>query len=805
MRVDVTPDSIDVDPGRPVVLAVSIYNDQPVIVAYRIRVLGLDPSWVTIDEPRLSLFPDTAESTRVLLEIPHEAPAGTRRIGIEVTSLTEPAVTDIVEVETNTPEEPAGRIEHEPVSVYGTKKGTFGVTVTNEGNTALDLEVEAEDDEDHLEYTFTPPTIALAPGERGFIQAVASGKRPILGSPVGHTFRVTAAEQPSVAPAMGTLVQRAWISRGALSLIGLLVAASIFGVILTTSLGRVVDHSRANEDLLLNVIRGETEDPVTENPGGISGTVTLLTSAAPVSGVTVDLFHADDQNQHVASTATDEEGAYSFGDLAEDSYKVRFRGAGFTELWYTDALDFADAEEVEVAEDEITESIDVSLGGLPGSISGQILGEDPGGAVVTLQVPADVIDGDVDAVVMSAVVDATGEFMLEEVPAPSSYVLRVEKPGFAPAVRLVNIRANEEVEGVELRLRSGDGSISGTVVDDAGPVGGAQIVATSGDTEVRTASLTQDGVGGFTLRELPTPATYTIQVSADGYTSETFAVRLTQAQQVEDVQVRLRAGTGSISGAVSIVGEGPVGGVLVTVSDGEQDYTTETLSVGQVGTYRVEGLPVPGSYTVTFSRPGLSTQVRSLDLDAFGGSDQTGINANLTRATAVLSGQVIDEDGQPLGGVSVIATIGEEEFATVSAHEPPGRYELRDLPAGTYTVTFDRPGSEPRAVLIALGSGESEILDVVLSPQASIEGTVSVAGTPTGGLQVRLFRIETYPTQIVATAISDGSGNYRFDALDAPQTYVVEFLNAGGTVVGTQTVTLLAGEERTGVDFDAPS
>ncbi len=47
-------------------------------------------------------------------------------------------------------------------------------------------------------------------------------------------------------------------------------------------------------------------------------------------------------------------------------------------------------------------------------------------------------------------------------------------------------------------------------------------------------------------------------------------------------------------------------------------------------------------------------------------------------------------------------------------------------------------------------------------------------------------------------------GTYRFEALDAPQTYVVEFLNAGGAVVGSETVTLLAGEQRTGVDFDIP-
>jgi 5-hydroxyisourate hydrolase-like protein (transthyretin family) len=804
MRVDVTPSTVEVQPGSRVPLRVSIYNDEAIIVAYRMRVLGLDPSWVTIDEPRLSLFPDTASETGVLLEIPHDAPAGSRRIGIEVTSLTEPAVTEIVEVETTTPSEPAGRLELEPVSIFGTSVGTFGVAATNEGNTPLELEFEGEDPEDHLQVTFDPPILRLAPGERGFIQAVARGRRPFLGNPAAHTFTIRDPNHPTVAPAVGTLIQRARLPRPALSLLGLLAAVTVFALVLTTSLGRVVDRSRASEDLLLEVLRGETDDPLVEHPGSVGGTVTLLTSGAPVSGVTADLFRGDDPNRPIASTATDETGAYAFGNLAEGGYKLRVRGAGFTELWYPAALVFDEAEEVHVGEGETIAGVDVRLGGIPGSITGTVLGDDPGGATVTLQVPADLIDGEVDAVVRSTVVDATGQFTLEEVPAPSSYVLRVAKPGYASGVRLVNIGAGEAVTGVELQLRTGDGSITGTVVDEAGSVGGATIVATSGDIEVRTASLTQDQVGVFTLRDLPTPATYTIQVSATGYATETFAIRLSVAQQVEDVQVRLRGGAGSISGVVGIVGEGPVGGVLVTVSDGGMTFTTESLSLGDVGSYRVDDLPVPGSYTVTFSRSGLATQVRSIDLDAFGGAHRTGLNANLTRSAAAISGTVTGEDGAPLGGVRVTVTSGDEARVTMSAHEPPGRYELRDLSAGTYTVTFERPGSQARAVLVALGAGEGRTIDVVLAPQASVHGRVTVAGMPTSGLQVRLFRIEEYPSSVLDITVTGTDGTYSFDALDAPQTYVVEFLNAGGAVVGTETVTLLAGEQRTGVDFAIP-
>jgi 5-hydroxyisourate hydrolase-like protein (transthyretin family) len=804
VRVDVTPDILAVEPGQRAALSVSIFNDETVIIAYRIRVLGLDPTWVNIDQPRLSLFPDTAGETAVLLNLPDDAPAGTRRIGIEVTSLTEPAITEIVEIETVTPSEPQGRLDLEPVSVFGTRVGTFGVSATNEGNTPLELEFEGDDADDHLTYRFDPPIVRIAPGERQHVQAVARGRRPFLGSPVAHVFTISAVDRDTVTPATGSLIQRAWVSRGALSLFGLIAAVSVFAVVLTTSLNRVVDRSRAGEQLLLDVIRGDSADSAIDNPGSISGTVTLLTSGAPVSGVTADLFRADDPDRPAASTATEEAGTYTFEGLGEGTYKVRFRGAGFTELWYPASLNFDDANEVDVGAGQSVAGVDVRLGGIPGSITGTVIGDDVTGANVTLQVPADVIDGEVDAIVRSAVVDATGQFVLEDVPAPSSYVLRVDKLGYASGVRLVNIGAGEQITGVEVALRSGDGSISGRVVDDAGPLGGATIIASSGTSEIRTASLTQDDIGAFILRDLPTPATYTIEVSAPGYVTETFAIRLSTTQQLDQIEVRLRAATGSISGVVAIVGEGAIGGVLVTVSDGAQIWRSETLSVGTVGSYRVDDLPVPGTYTVTFSRTGLASQIRSVDLDAFVGANRTDVNANLTRASAAVLGQVTDEGGNPLGGVQVTATSGDTTRVTISANDPPGRYELRDLPAGTYTITFERPGSQARAVLVALAGGQDRTLDVVLSPQASLRGIVTLSGVPAGGLQVRIFRIETYPSTILAVAITQDDGSYVFEGLEAPQTFVVEYLNAGGAVVGTETITLLAGEQRTGANFDIP-
>ena len=58
---------------------------------------------------------------------------------------------------------------------------------------------------------------------------------------------------------------------------------------------------------------------------------------------------------------------------------------------------------------------------------------------------------------------------------------------------------------MQLRLRTGDGLISGTVTGPDGPLGGAVITATTGTNKVETVSLTEGDVGAFTVQGLATP------------------------------------------------------------------------------------------------------------------------------------------------------------------------------------------------------------------------------------------------------------------------------------------------------------
>src|SRR5204863_8218290 len=189
---------------------------------------------------------------------------------------------------------------------------------------------------------------------------------------------------------------------------------------------------------------------------------------------------------------------------------------------------------------------------------------------------------------------------------PSNYQLVVKKQGFATEFQQVNLAGGEVRDGIQIALRKGDGSIAGHVSGVDGMVGGATVTASDGRTTTTTVSLTQDDVGAFDLRSLPTPATYTVVVSKPGFATQTLTLTLAPAQQLTGVSVILNGGVGSVAGKVTLIDGSPAGGVTVKVSNGDLTVQTVTLSVGDVGTYRIVGLAVPSTYTITFSRQGLA-------------------------------------------------------------------------------------------------------------------------------------------------------------------------------------------------------
>ena len=831
MRVELSVRRLQVVPGVASALTVTVTNTSEVISGYTVRFLGADPDWVAVDDPEISLFPDATAEVRMRLTLPVGVPAGPRRMAVQVRELTADQAVAIEEVVVTVPEQPGLDVRLDPVTVTGGRRADFGVVVENNGNTVLTGKLRAVDPEKKTTFTFTPPDFRLAPGEHVSGRLRTRAKRPVFGSMTVRPFalhvddgvrRAAAPEGEEPRPvAQGVFVQKPLFARGLLSLLGLLVAVTVFAVVIAVGLTSVLARSAADRDLALQVAQARFDTSASTGTAGLTGAVTLLSDGQPVSGVAVEVFVESDTTAVVATTASDDAGAFAVTNLPAGDYKLRMRGAGFAEVWYPAGATDADAEVVTLSAGQQLTGLSVLLGGVPATVSGTVLGSDAAGATAELQIPLDaaVLDGLVDpvagaatppaagdgAVVRSTPVGGDGTFSFAAVPSPAVYDLVVSKPGFSTQVHRIDVAAGEDRAGLEVSLLEGDGSISGLVSSASGPVPGATVVATYGQGVVQTVSLTQDDVGSFVLRGLQTPATFTVVVSAPGYASATLSVNLAEAQELTGLSVVLGQSAGTLSGQVTVPAGTSAAGVAVTVSDGAVTRQTVTRSSDPAGSWSLGGLPLPATYTVTFSRADLESQVVSVTVDGNGAVSTGGpVDVTLRAATGRITGVVTQtavgsEESGPAGNVQVTAASGTSTLSVTSASTPQesvGAFVLENVAPGTYTVTFSRKGTRPTSSIVTVTAGQTVELNPQLVSPASISGTVRAEGVPVAGLELRLFTAEEFGTAAPARAVvtSAADGTYQFPDVDAPAHYVIEVRSATGTAALATSPALTIGQ-----------
>ncbi|WGX98472.1 carboxypeptidase regulatory-like domain-containing protein [Nocardioides sp. L-11A] len=849
MRVSVSPARIEVTAGIPQSLAITITNPGTVIGGYSLRLLGADPSWVELEEDRISLFPDETRTLVATVTVPAGLAAGERRMAVQVRELTPPERSTVEEFVLLVPEAPSTQVRIDPVTLTAGRTGRFSLLIDNNGNTPARGWLAGLDAENKMHYRFDPPVVDLAPGEHAVVDVRARGRRPLIGQPVVRVLDVHLVEgspppatgrnqdapkppDPEQRPATtASMVQTAVLSRGPIGLLGLLAALTVFALVLTIALSRLVGQSAADRNLALEIAAADGSGTSSGN-SGVAGTVRLLTTGLPVSGVAVNVYSAEDLVTPLASDASDAEGGYRIDGLAAGDYKLVFRGAGFEPLWYPQSLGVENAETITVEADHRIAGLDVALGGTPATIGGTVLGEDVADATVSLRTPDTTTSvtpgapgapatgappGTGGAIVDTVPVAADGTFTFANVPSPSIYDLVVTKKGYATSTQRVDVAAGEAREGVEINLVRGNGIISGSVTSNGKRIDGVTITATSGESSSSTVSLSSGDVGSFTLRRLPTPGVYTLVASKEGYASQTLSLTLADGQELTGVALSLGASSGSLSGRALLSGGGPAAGVTVSVTDGVRSVETATQSSGKVGNWKVSGLDLPGTYTVTFSRSDLAAQTVSVTLDQVGTITPSSIGATVTSngietvmksSTTVLEGRVTqpgnDDVVRPVGEVTVELSSGSSTYRVTTASVPAdqrGRYRVEGLPPGTYTVSVSRAGVRPTSTILQLAAGDTRDYSPELAKAASVRGvvTVSDSGLPVGGgYLVELYRAGSYPGAVYRTTRTAADGSYVFPDVDAPEVYVVQVRRTQGAApIGSGNATVAASQQAT--------
>lgn len=828
MRAVVEPRLITTYPGFPVEFEVTVTNALHLVDAYSVRILGVDPDWVTVDQERLQLFPGTVGVFQVRVDLPDDFPSGRRTLTVQVLSDLAPTKPTLLTVALDVDTQTRVSMIVDPVLVVAGGKAQFALTVTNEGNSPARVELACDDPENTSTSTFDRPVLELGPGEQRSTTMRVKGKRPWFGQPTSRILTLSLIGGSPGSERSVTIAHRPRVSRLMVSFLGLLVAASVFGIVFSQNLTSVVE-STAIDPKLLEQAFGSASPGAGVAPGQIRGTVVARSSGTGIAGATVEVFLADEPGLPVRSVATDEDGVYTVDNMGTGPFRLRAVAGGFDNRWLGDVSEFINALPVPVEPGGTVEVPGIVLGGQPATLKGAVVGGSVEGARIEVIVPAAATGGVSDATLATLLADEGGLFEFTGIPAPGDYILRVRRIGSITTVIQLQLGAGEVREGVTVQLRSGDGEVAGLVFGEEGALGGATVKVVSPDVEEGTLTLTTGNVGSFAIPGLLTPASYAVEVSADGYRTQSFTVSLVSGQKLTDLSVTLEPSTGSVTGVLRSPQGTLLGGVPVMLSNGETTWTTSTLTVDnpatdidEVGTYELSRIPVPGVYTLTLGGGDFVRLVRNVVLTPLERNEVA--DATMLPAVALVSGTVRDPDG-PAGGVTVIISdgINTRELRTATScvdgtEACLGTYRFEALPPGTYTITYRRVGSAPVSRQAVLQGGDSLVSDVTLAPKASIRVRLCSSGTrsstgvftcATGsqlvGYQARIWLDTSFPGGAPINSLITGSdGSAQFNDLDAPLRYVVDIARAAGEQPVTSAVIALGASQALSVDLFVP-
>ena len=453
-------------------------------------------------------------------------------------------------------------------------------------------------------------------------------------------------------------------------------------------------------------------------PAGVGGTLTGTVRAASdnsaVGRILVEALRirSDGSTEAMASAATQEDGSYSVPGLFPGFYQVRFSGSGFVTLTKKPTL----ISTQQVNAGLVTSGVDAVIAGKPAALSGSI---DVGGsqtAVIATITVTSMSGPRQDKVVATAKTDAAGKFAVKNLAAPEDYQITVQAKGFQPSVVQTNVLAGATRYQPAIPIAAGVGRLAGTVSSQGQPLGGVTVSTAVNGKTITSGTPTSGLVGHFDLGNVPTPATYVLTFSLGGYGTTTEVVDLGPGQNATTLSFTLPKGTGTVSGRlVDATGAG-LGGAVITVGGVVNPPTSTTLTVGTVGSFSLDGLPSPGSYTLTFTLAGYTTTTVPLVLTTDGAP--LPLNVPMASALGRISGRVLDSSGQPVLDATVVATDGTKKWSVSSTPAsgglPDGGYVLDQLPADTYTVTATSASGVAQTILVTVTAGGLSTVDFPL-------------------------------------------------------------------------------------------
>lgn len=429
---------------------------------------------------------------------------------------------------------------------------------------------------------------------------------------------------------------------------------------------------------------------------------------------------------------------------------------------------------------------------IAGTVTNAVTGSPVASATVTI---------DLTGTALSVQTDSGGSYTAAV--EPGTHTVQASAPGYDPgswwnttvdpATDKVILADGQDLTDINIALQPvvvpvPAATIGGAVrATDGTPIDNAWVWAEG--TGLETVTSTTTGSDGSYTLSLPA-GTYTIHASAiDRISVATESRTVGSGDQLTGVDMVL-ARAATLTGTVTAVGtETGIPGVVVKLFDATSTAANpvSTATTDSTGAYAALQVP-PGTYVVQFDAsdtaflsrwyPAAATKPEATKVTVLEGEVRAGISGSLVRA-ATISGTVRDDAGAPLPDVFVNvieANRGDMGWASTGAD---GRYTTTGLPAGQYTLIFNKYS------YVQLTYGTSKITDAreYISVPESASVTVRDMRLPVGGSI--LGRVTEPDGTAVAhpTVLAYGPGGYQYASSDESGRYSVTGLDSGSYTV----------------------
>jgi protocatechuate 3,4-dioxygenase beta subunit len=288
--------------------------------------------------------------------------------------------------------------------------------------------------------------------------------------------------------------------------------------------------------------------------------------------------------------------------------------------------------------------------------------------------------------------------------------------------------------------------VSGRVLDLQGaPIAGAHVDGPGPDV-VET-----DAQGRFDIPAASAQHSARIVAWAEGFCEERTAVSVGAPGRIENIEIRLAPGLEQQGKVVDEAGLGIADARVRCFPLGHADTRT-----ARDGSFTLKGLPSkPAWLSIGATAPGYATQRQEL---REGHVRPEGLVLTLPRGVEI-SGQVVDESGQPLPGAELHT--GSSRYDMDALHAvagDEGRFVIRDVSRATRELHAEAAGFAPAERSLAIPErGLLSPLRIELGHGLALAGiAVDVRGAPVQGLRVSVQREHEYVEGVQAETGVDG-------------------------------------------------